>query len=356
MIEDIVFSSLIEEPKSLTSTRKKIIHDSYMNYGREAIYNFAKSKKIIPFVAHSCIENDIEPEFWHKEHSYYWDRNLKVIELLNTVFKKLEEKGCKRVCVTENFASVLSSNACIGCFSSGDVDLFVDKSYLPIVDEVMDELGFKIGDRLKRKKCFAYEYYHEDIIGSKFWLNFQWTPLTRRKTHLYDQYCITQRLYRELDNTYKYKDTHINLLKPNAMLYFNLHHIASGHYYVMSPEFRLYADIDRPLRTLDIDLKEITNWVKEDRAGLRIAMPLFISNLFLETPCNLSDVMKDLDVNRFNRLKSYLLNDKDMTTRKPPQNIFGYLWYLTKIELYSDGTNIALALIRRIQGLFKEEL
>ena len=354
MISDLFQATSIEQPQYVSIKRKQLFEDEYRGIGKDEAQK--NMKGMLPFIAHHCMCLDIDREFWETKHTYYKERNLNIIKLLDQVFRKLEEKGCTRVCVTENFSAVLASDSCIGCFASGDVDLFVDIEMIPIVKEVMDEMGFSLGDRIKRKKCFAYEYYNETILGTKFWLNFQWAPLTRKKTHLYDQYSITRRLYQELDRTIRYKDTAIKLLSNDAMMYFNLHHIASGHYFIMSPEFRLYADIDRPLRALNINLEKLARWAKEDDAGFRIAMPLYICNRFLETPCDLTIVMSGLDVRRFNKLKSFLINEERMTIRKPPKNIPGYLFFLTRIELLSDGTSLTKALLRRLKGLFKKEL
>lgn len=354
MITDLFKAISIEQTPFVSINRKESYIEEYRTIGIDNVQNAMKG--MLPFIAHHCICWDIDRKNWEKIHVYYEERNRNIIKLLDQVFRKLEEKGCKRICVTENFGAVLASDACVGCFASGDIDLFVDIDEIPIVKEVMDEMGFSLGDRIKRKKCFAYEYYNETILGTKFWLNFQWAPLTRKKTHLYDQYNITKRLYKELDNTIRYKDTAIKLLTNDAMMYFNLHHIASGHYFIMSPEFRLYADIDKPLRALDIDLEKLARWAREDDAGFRIAMPLYICNCFLETPCDLTVVMNGLNIQRFKKFKDFLISEERMTIRKPPKNIFGYLLFLIKIELLSDGTSLPKALLRRVKGLFRKEL
>ena len=353
-LTDHCFALLIANPNSYTSEQKTFLIKEYNEKGKDCFYAFATNKKILPFVAHALLELNLDnDDFWYDIHKAYVSRNQKVVLLLDDVFKRLNSKGCTRVCVTENFASVLSSDACIGCFSSGDIDLFVDKNDLDIVDAVMEEMGFQIGDRLKRKKNFAYEYYSDSFLEKRFWLNFQWYPLTRKKSHFYNQHRIIKRLYGELDKTVPYKNTSIKLLSHNALLYFNLHHIASGHFFVMSPEFRLYADIDKPISAGNYDLDTIINWSKEDKAGLRTIMVLYISNLFLNTPLDVPTLLKGVNVRRFNRLKRFLITS-EYSTRKAPHSIVKYLLFLFKIEFLSDGTGLIPFLFDRFINLFRK--
>ena len=54
-------------------------------------------------------------------------RNSLILDELNSIFTLFKEYNIQKVFVTENFATVLSSNTDIALFSSGDIDIFADK-------------------------------------------------------------------------------------------------------------------------------------------------------------------------------------------------------------------------------------
>lgn len=334
--------------EAITETERSALIEYYNEFGQSEVYEYARKKKILPFFAHRLMSAGCDVSFWRDIHQRYVDRNQKVIRLLDEVFLALEREGLHKVCVAENFAAVLSSGACLGCFCSGDVDFYCDDVDVEKLNMVMEGMGFIWSDRHKRKKSFAREYRSVDAIGEEFWLNFQWKPMTRKKTHLYDQRYILKRYHTLFDEIEHYKDTHIKYFKPEAALYLNCVHIASGHYYILAPGIRLYADIDRPVRYRSIDWKLLNKWVQEDRLGIRSDMVLHLCSQCMHTPVDEKVYTVLAQRKQFDRLKEYLISDESGDFRLPSRGIFPYLLFLSKVELMSDGTGLLSAFLRRL--------
>ena len=242
----------------------------------------------------------------------------------------------------------LMSDACIGCFSSGDVDLYCYGIDLNKLDIIMEAKGFTWDHRHKRKKSFAKEYKSTDALGEEFWFNFQWKPMTRKKTHLYDQRYILNRYIKFFNNIQYYKDTHIRYFSPDESMYLNIIHIASGHYYILSPGIRLYADIDRPARYCIINWDKIKTWVNEDQLGLRSDIVLELARLQLKSPIPTDVLVSINDRSKLDGCINSLIDTSTLEPKTPKKGKLRYLMFLTKVELRSDGTNFFRSLIKRI--------
>ena len=330
------------------------LRDFHNRYGKEELYAFAKKKKVLPYAAHRLMHAGCEIAFWTDIHNEYLVRNQKVVDLLERVFVAFAEAGINKVCVSENFATVLSSGACLGCFSSGDVDFYCDDVDVDALHAVMESMGFVWSDRHKRKKSFAREYVSKDAIGEEFWLNFQWKPMTRKKTHLYDQRYILKRYHTLFDFVECYPGTHIKYFSPEAALYLNCVHIASGHYYILAPGMRLYADVDRLVRQRKLDWNLVKTWVEKDWLGLRYDMVLRLCLAFLKSPLGEEIFTAEIKGKRFWKLYHFLIDSNTEDFRLPAKGIVPYLFFLTKVELMSDGTDVVRALLKRFWVLIAD--
>lgn len=339
----------MKTPNSLSSEEKKSIKASYEQYSQELVYKDAKELKILPYVAHALIDCDCDKEFWEKIHEEYRLRNERVLALLQSVFLALNENGINKVCVAENFGSILSSDACIACFSSGDIDLYCDDIEIKKLDGVMKSLGFEWDDRHERKKSFAHEYRSDTAIGETWWLNFQWKPMTRKKTHLYDQRYVMRRYHTLFDETEYYKDTNIRIFKPEAALYLNCVHISSGHYYILPPGIRLYPDVDRPVLSRNIDWEKFREWIEEDRLGMRSDIVLHLCKTQLGTNIPEEAFTSMYRSKRFNKVLRFLIDEETLEYQyKRGKGYYSNFPFLIKTELRSDGTNVFIALWRRV--------
>ncbi len=334
-------------PEALSKTQINDFKDIYKNFDKEKFFLEAKKMKILPNVAHLLCYLDCDTENWTEVHNIYEIRNKKIVVFLNKLFTKLNNVGMNKVCLAENFGTLLSTNSCIGCFSSGDVDLYCDELNLDLLDNIMSEFGFVWSDRHTRVKSFAKEYKSTDVIGEEFWINFQWKPMTRKKTHLYDQRFILKRYKSSFDDVILYKNTSIRMFNPTMALYFNCIHISSGHYYILSPGIRLYADVDRLIRKCDIDWEKFNKMIDDDNIGIRSDVVLHLSKKFL-----LTDVPKNAYSENYSKVKTTkfinsLVTFNPLIFHFPKRKKIKFILFLVRVELQSDCTNVVRSLLRR---------
>lgn len=335
-------------PTVLSELQANEIIKEYNKAGKDHFFREAVEKKILPYVAHTLLYLNCDKEFWYEVHEKYMHRNSMIIKLLDKIFLILNQEKMTKICVAENFASVLMSNTCLGCFCSGDIDLYCDDLDLYKLDNIMFSVGFELSDRHIRKKSFAKEYKSKDIIGEEFWLNFQWKPMTRKKTHLYDQRYIMKR-YKDMFNYVRfYKDTNIKLFSPDVAIYLNCIHIASGHYYILPPSIRLYADIDRPVRFCNIDWNKIKEWAINDHLGIRTNVVFELAKLQLQTPIPDEAMIRFKQNKRAEKFINSLINKSNLEIKKPQNSKIHYLIFLIRVELCSDNLNMLIALIKRL--------
>ncbi len=339
---------LMREAESLNEDEAGYIRKAYIYLGREKFLEFVNKEKITPYAAHILNKIGCDSGFWGNIHNGSENRSKKILILLEEIFKEFQDAGCSKVCVVENMGTILLADSCIGCFASGDVDLYADYFEMEKVEKVVGSFGFRCGDRHKRKKVFAREYYNQDIIEGGLWLNFQWKPVTRLKTHLFDQRKLTKRFLYESGNLINIEGTNIKSFCYEALLYFNIQHIASAHYFTLTPGLRLYADIDRLVRNHKIDWEIYRRWCEEDDNGIRGDMSLYISKIFFGSPIPESAFSENLTMRRFIKFTQRLFSESQMLFYKKDKNIISYIIHLIYVELASDGVLLIKAFLKRL--------
>ena len=334
---------LSADPNSLDESDKINLRQCYSQYGRAYIDKLVHDTKIIPFAAHVFINIDCDKDFWKPKHDFFLKRNHEIKALLNSIFIKLKDYECKSLTLTENFAVVLSSDSCIACFSSGDVDLSADINEKDEIIACLNSLNYfskQQPDKIGEYSGQSMMFFNKDIIEGGFWVNVIWKPVTRAFL-VQDKY--ETRLFRDRLEAKLIPGTEIRVLDDTSLMYFCGLHIASGHYYTLTPGIRLYVDIDRLARNKKIDWDKIIDWSEEDNAGIRISMVMCISNKVLKTPIP-KKVYDNVFINRRNRkLLNYLINPKSFKL----QNKSSKLRRLY-VELASDNKNLIINFFNRV--------
>lgn len=275
---------LLWHPDAFSEENRAILVKCYEEYGQKVFEKLASDNKITPFVAHVLIDLDCDKVFWKEKHDNFVLRNTAIKALLESIFVDAQSYSCESVTLTENFAAVLSSNACIGCFCSGDVDLSADITekdqiikWLKKFDFLSKEQPASIGEYSGQ----SMQFFNSNVIDGGFWINVIWKPVTRAflVQNKYEVRLTKDRLLaRPKDGS------SIKILEDTSLLYFCALHISAGHYFTLSPGLRLYVDIDRLVRNSHIDWDNIVKWEKEDNAGIRISMIMFLSYKLFNTP------------------------------------------------------------------------
>lgn len=260
----------------LSNLELSIINKGYRLEGCQKVYEFAHKEKIIPFIAHLLSRLNIDTEFWYEIHESYAKRNEEIINLLDEIFYSFKTKGIDKLFVYENFGALLASNSCIGCFASGDVDLYAQFAQKETIEAVLKEKGFYPLTTNTPADTVKTEYYNPELFESGFRLNIMWKLMSRTRL----PFPLNLDTCMNWQDLKSYKGTHINLPSNEILMYLCLLHV-SIHSFIRSPGIRLYIDLDR-MNLVNPDWEKITNYAIKDGTEVRIATAALISSNLLE--------------------------------------------------------------------------
>lgn len=310
--------------------------------GREnEIRNAAEKAKVLPDVAYAMMSLGMdESGSFEKDYYNYEKRSREIFSSLSDFFITAEKSGVESMCIIENMGTLLCNPMLpIGCFSSGDVDLFADRRFAAETEKAAKQCGY---ERISNKGSgfrdeITLRYKNSGVTDKGFKLNINFLPVSRR--------AINQERYLERILSAKKIPApsfpSLKILEPTMQLYFAALHISIGHFYVCSPGIRLYCDIDRLIRSCPIDWELLEKYEKEDLSGTRIYLPIYISRLWLGTPVP-DSIIKRVKASEC----ANVILDKFVI--KTPENLNRFK--RLAIDLYSDDTNLICAAIARIFG------
>jgi len=339
-------SLLLRQPETLSEEERVILVECYMHYGRDFFDTNMSNNKIIPFAAHVLIDLECDVDFWREKHNFYIKRNQAIKDLLESIFATMSDFQCESVTLTENFAVLLATDNCIGCFSSGDVDLSADISERDKIVDWFRSFNFLSNDppqSIGEYSGQSMQFFNPDLIDGGFWINVIWKPVTRAFL-VQDKYDVRLSKDRLLARTLG--KSNIRILDDTSLLYFCALHISAGHYFTLTPGLRLFVDIDRLARSPRIDWDNIVKWELEDKAGIRISMMMYLVAKVFNTPIPEKVYSKALQNRRNRQLARYLLN-RNANEIQSNSSRLRRLY----IELASDDKNLVTNFLNRFLRL-----
>lgn len=333
----------LRDSNSFNKSEKFFIKDSYLKYGKKGIKKIAFDNQILPFAAHILSDLGCDKSYWDSIHQKYVERNIEIKSIVENLFYEFNKSECESPTLTENFAVVLASKSCIGCFCSGDVDISADIKEINKITKCLNSIGFyskeqpkKIGEYSGQSMQF---FNKTELSGKGFWINIVWVPVTRA---FLIQGKYQERLKRDRLNASNIFNSNIRILDYTSLLYFCCLHSSAGHYFTLTPGIRLYVDIDRLVRNTNINWNDIVSWEKEDNAGMRISMSLYLSKKLLNTPIPDSIISRITLNKRFKTLAKYLIDVKSSKIQNKSSKIRRLY-----VELCSDDKFIVFNFFRR---------
>lgn len=339
-------SLLLRQSETLSEEERIFLVECYTHYGRDFFEKNTCDNKIIPFAAHVLIDLECDVDFWRKKHNFYVKRNQAIKDLLESIFATMSDFKCESVTLTENFAVLLATNACIGCFSSGDVDLSADISERGKIVDWFRSFNFLSNDppqSIGEYSGQSMQFFNPDSIDDGFWINVIWKPVTRAFL-VQDKYDVRLSKDRLLARTLG--KSSIRILDDTSLLYFCALHISAGHYFTLTPGLRLFVDIDRLARSPRIDWDNIVKWELEDNAGIRISMMMYLVAKVFNTPIPEKVYSKALQSRRNRRFARYLLNRNTNEVQSNSSRLRRLY-----IELASDDKNLVTNFLIRFLRL-----
>lgn len=315
--------------RNISITDKDRINLFYADQGRKVIFDYAKKRKMIPFIGHLFCKLEMDSEFWSKYVELYESRNLKIIEILSDIFKDFHKANIFNIFLYENFGALISSETYIALFASGDVDLYADVSNKNEIYSIMENHCFKPTNMKEKSEKIKTEFFNKKIFEKGYKVNVMWVPMSRLKLpfNMDINNCIS------VDSLKKYKDTEITLPSNEALMYLCLLHI-SIHSFSRSPDIRLYADIINMCK-LNVNWNIIMGYAKQDNTLIRVATAAILTKKMfnIEIPSFILDYEnKQSEVSKL--IKLVYDDNKDVLKYNP--NLMDIL----RIETYSDGKGL----------------
>lgn len=273
------FNSIIIRTEGLSEQEKELVTSVYKENGKDAMYEYFKTKKILPFAAKTFSNLGIDADYWEPILESYRERNNKVIEFLEVAYKAMQEHGVKKAFLTENFAALLTSGRDIGLFASGDVDNCYAPEEKEKMYEALQSIGCKYKERYSLKRLNGSSWYPPKEFGlpESFHIGFQPGPLSR----LYLPGFVEMDDFNGWDNVNTYQNTHIQLPNPTALMYICMLHI-SLHSFSRAPDIRLYTDILN-MTGVSVDYKQIEKWALKNNTRVRTSVVATLTNNLMAT-------------------------------------------------------------------------
>jgi len=262
---------------ALTAEDISVIKEAYGNNNKNDFYDYASKNKVLPFIAKIFSDLDLDKDYWNSIYESFEIRNKKILDLLIEVFNVFNSRAIKKIFLYENFGALLASNTPLGCFASGDIDLYADNTVMDDISKILISFGFLPKKTNASVKTVKIEYFNEGFLENGFGINVMWKPLSRLKLpfQIDINNCI------QWGKLTKYKNTQIQIPVKEALMYLCLLH-TSVHGYHRAPDIRLYTDTDR-IALLKPDWELIANYARLDNTKVRIATSALLANKLLGT-------------------------------------------------------------------------
>ena len=305
------FNSIIIRTEGLSEQEKELVTSVYKENGKDAMYEYFKTKKILPFAAKTFSNLGIDVDYWEPILESYRERNKKVITFLDVAYSSMKQHGVKKVFLSENFGALLSADGDIGLFASGDTDNCYAPEEKDKIYTALNEIGCTCKEVYSQKRLNGSCWYPNSDFGlpEKFYLGLKPTPLSR----LYLPSFVGLEDFEVWENMQTYKDTNIQIPNPSALMYICMPHI-SLHSFSRSPDIRLYTDLLNMSKT-NVDYDKIVSWAKRNNTKVRISVASTIANKLMKT--NIPEELLNLSDRKFAVLKIVFDSEKQDLKYEP---------------------------------------
>lgn len=296
----------------------RYIKPLYEEDGFQRIYDAAKKKKMLPYVAYMMVQANIDRITWEPLLEKYQQRNFIVCKQLSDVYAAMKDAGVKKLFISENFGALLMSGRYIGLFASGDCDSCADLSEKSKIDEVFKKLGYTSKDRYSGRNLCSSSYHNTDVLPDGFYFGVCWEPLSRLKLPCF----INMDDFVNWDSLDELEGTSITLPSAEALLYICLMHITL-HSFCRAPAIRLYADILNACHSQKVNWERVFEWALRDKTVIRMMTSAILAHKLagVEIP----DFVKAYENNRrVQRLLSLVYDSKNNCLKPEPGKLSVY--------------------------------
>ena len=315
----------------------RYVKSLYAEEGFQRVYEAAKKKKMLPFVALMLKSVGIDTNYWDSVLKRYQHRNAIVREQLSLVYEAMSEAGVKKMFVSENFGALLNSGRDIGLFASGDCDNCADLSEKEKIDTVFNSLGYTIENRFFGKTLCTSSYHNNKCLPDGFYFGVCWEPLSRLKLPCF----INMDDFVDWENLRVLDGFAIKMPSVEALLYICLMHITL-HSFHRAPATRLYVDVLNSCYRNDVNWGIVYEWAKHDKTITRMMTSAILANKLADVP--IPDFVKAYEEDkRVKRLLSYVYDSEHECLNPEPGKMGVY-----KIEISCNDKSQAAGLFEML--------
>ncbi len=277
------------------------------------------------------------PEYWKDKFIENEKRISEYMGELDNVSTLLIKHDIRLVAL-KNSGIARSLFPVYGASPMGDIDVLVKKSDFRKAHKLLINNNYKMKFRSPLEEeniesaelAGGSEYSIHLDSGSHLWFELQWRPISGRWIRE-DQEPSSEDL---ISRSIPIERSDTRLLSPeDNLLQVALH--TAKHTYVRAPGFRLHTDVDRIIRSSDID------WIKfkDEVEALEVKTAVYLSLLFaqrlLKTPVP-EDVINDLAPNKL-KIKIMLLWLRKVGLFDPDGKKWGRIGYVIFVSLLYDN-------------------
>ena len=305
----------------------KTISDLYSIVGDKDLFSACKHNKIESIAAHSlslCLDDVDLPEHWVESYT-------KANNLISSYMAELDHVAALFARHQIPLVALKNSGITRGLYSHygacpmGDMDVLINKAQYSIAEALLIDNGYVFGDRNTMERAF----YKELPSGEPLWFELLVRSVDGRWIRP-DQEPSTNEI---MARSVEIEKTSVRILSPeDNLLQVALH--TAKHSFVRAPGFRLHTDVDRIVRSTEIDWQIFVGRVKKLQVKTAVFFSLALAHDLLSTPIP-QKVLNDIRPNQWKvRSMTYWLQKVGLFD--PDGKKWGRVGYVLFVSLLYD--------------------
>ena len=305
----------------------KTISDLYRVVGDKDLFLACKHNKIESIAAHSlslCLDDIDLPEHWAEVYN-------KVNNLISSYMVELDHVAALLAKHQISLVALKNTGITRGLYSyygacpMGDMDVLINKAQYPIAEALLIDDGYVFGDRNTMEQAF----YKELPSGEILWFELLVRSVDGRWIRPDQEPDTNEMIARSVE----IEGTSVRILSPeDNLLQVALH--TAKHSYVRVPGFRLHTDVDRIVRTTEIDWQIFIERVQKLQVQTAVFFSLALAHDLLSTPIP-QKVLDNIRPNKWKvRLVTYWLQKVGLFD--PDGKKWGRIGYIIFASLLYD--------------------
>lgn len=263
--------------------------DLYQNLDDDLLYDFAEVNEVESIVGHrllSILGEAHTPVRWREAHQRVFDAISSYLVELDRIAAVFKNEGITLIAL-KNGGIARGIYPDPGSCPMGDIDVFVEKSSFRTAHRILIDEGYEfefnsdisVAEIDWAERSGGTEYRKALPDGGTLWFELQWRPVAGRWIRPDQELSGLDLVARSIP----IEGSDVRLLNPvDNLLQVSLH--TTKHSYVRAPGFRLHTDVDRIVRSQEIDWRFFIEQVLRLQVKTSVYFSLKIPVELLETP------------------------------------------------------------------------